>query len=268
MVNQQAAAQAPGTPGKAENDIVISIRNLSVVLGGRTILDGLDLDVKKGKTIAVMGLSGMGKSTTIRCIMRLQEPDEGEIFIYNRDILKMKAEELHDVRQKMGMVFQKAALFDSMTVAENVGFGLREHTKMKDHEIRKIVDEKLAIVDLSGKGDFLPAELSGGMQKRASLARAICTNPEIILYDEPTTGLDPILCCQINQLIMDLQQRFKVTSILVTHDLSSAYAVADEIAMLHDGKIIERGDPEHFRNSPNPFVQQFVRGCTLGPIKV
>ncbi len=254
--------------GKDTSPVAIAIRGLCLELGGRMILDHIDLDIKQGKTLAVMGLSGMGKSTLLRCIMRLQEPDQGKIFINGQDILSMKWDKLSQVRQKMGMVFQKAALFDSMTVAENVGFGLRENTRKKTHEISRIVTDMLSIVDLAGKEDYMPSELSGGMQKRASLARAIATNPEIILWDEPTTGLDPILCCHINRLVLDMQKRFNVTSVLVTHDLDSAYTVGDEVAMLHGGKLIEKGTPGEFRNSLNPIVQQFINGCAEGPIKV
>lgn len=254
---------------KATDDgVKISIRDLVVVLGGRTILDKISLDIMTGKTMAIMGLSGMGKSTLIRSILRLLEPESGQILFEGEDILKMNGAKLDQVRQKIGMVFQKAALFDSMTVAENVGFGLKEHTKMKDAEIRKKVEEILAIVDLSGKEDLLPSELSGGMQKRASLARVLCYRPEVILYDEPTTGLDPVICNVINKLILDMKHRFGVTSIVVTHDLDSARMVADEIAMLHEGKIIEKGTPDEFFNSKNPYVRQFVTGSSVGPIKV
>lgn len=253
---------------KRKEEPVISIRGLCVRLGGRDILDNVDMDIMKGTTVAVMGLSGMGKSTLLRCIIRLMEPDAGQIFIDGSDILKMKREELERTRKKMGMVFQKAALFDSMTLSQNVGFGLKEHSRKSDEEILKIVKEKLAIVDLEGKENNLPSELSGGMQKRASLARAICTDPEIILYDEPTTGLDPIISNSINNLINDMRKRFGVTSVLVTHDLESAYMVADEIAMLHGGRIIEKGAPDAFKNSENPVVHQFVNGSTKGPIKV
>jgi len=250
------------------DNVKIAIRNLEVILGGRKILKGINLDIHNGKTIAIMGLSGMGKSTLLRSINRLLEPVAGEILFEGKDILKMNSTELDETRQKIGMVFQKAALFDSLTVAENVGFGLREHTKMKDSEIRKKVSNTLAIVDLAGKEDHLPAELSGGMQKRASLARAICYLPEVVLYDEPTTGLDPIICNVINKLIIDMKSRFGVTSVVVTHDLESARMVADEIAMIHEGEIIERGTPDEFFNSNNPYIQQFVQGRSDGPIKV
>lgn len=253
---------------RSGNKCKISIQNLKVILGGRVILNDVDLDIPAGKTMAIMGLSGMGKSTMIRSIIRLIEPESGKIFVDGKEVLSMKIDELYKIRQKIGMVFQMGALFDSMTVEQNVGFGLKEHTKKSDEEIRKIVKEKLEIVDLAGKEKHFPAELSGGMQKRASLARAIAFNPEIVLYDEPTTGLDPVISNKINKLIMDLQKRFGVTSIVVTHDLDSAYMVADKIAMLHDGRIIEKGTPEEFKNSQNKIVQQFVQGNSEGPIKV
>lgn len=249
-------------------NVKISVRDLTVVLGGRTILDKTCLDIHEGKTLAIMGLSGMGKSTMIRSIIRLLEPDSGCILFEEKNILTMNEHDLNEVRKRIGMVFQKAALFDSMTIAENVSFGLREHRKMKEKEIMERVAETLAIVDLAGKENQLPAELSGGMQKRASLARAISYRPEVILYDEPTTGLDPIICNVINKLIIDMKKRFGVTSIVVTHDLDSAKMIADEIAMLHMGKIIERGIPEEFFRSDNPIVKQFVNGSSDGPIKV
>lgn len=251
-----------------DNDVKIAIRDLTVILGERKILDKTSLDIHTGKTIAVMGLSGMGKSTLLRSIIRLLEPESGQIFFEGKDILQMSQHELDEILRNIGMVFQKGALFDSMTIAQNVGFGLKEHTKMKPKEILEIVSKTLEIVDLAGKENNMPSELSGGMQKRASLARAICYNPEVVLYDEPTTGLDPIICNVINKLIMDMQKRFRVTSIVVTHDLESARMIADEIMMLHEGKIIERGSPDDFFNSSNPIIQQFVKGSSEGPIKV
>jgi phospholipid/cholesterol/gamma-HCH transport system ATP-binding protein len=250
------------------DDVKIAARKVRVVLGGRAILDDLDLDIKTGKTLAIMGLSGMGKSTMIRSILRLLEPESGMIFFEGQDILSLREHDLDEVRSKIGMVFQKAALFDSMTIKENVGFGLKEQKKMRDPELTNRVMEMLDIVDLNGKENVLPSELSGGMQKRASLARVLCYRPEVILYDEPTTGLDPIICNVINKLIMDMKQRFGVTSVVVTHDLESAKMIADDIAMLHMGKIIERGTPDEFFNSKNPIVQQFVKGSSEGPIKV
>jgi len=250
------------------DDVKIAVRDLTVILGERKILDKINLDIHTGKTVVVMGLSGMGKSTLLRSIIRLLEPESGHIFFEGKDILQMNQHELDETLKKIGMVFQKAALFDSMTVAENVGFSLKEHKKMKTKEITEIVSKTLEIVDLAGKENNMPSELSGGMQKRASLARAICDNPEVVLYDEPTTGLDPIICNVINKLILDMQRRFGVTSVVVTHDLESARMVADEITMLHEGKIIERGSPDEFFNSTNPIVQQFVKGSSEGPIKV
>lgn len=249
-------------------DAKIAIRNLTVAFGERVILDELDLDIHPGKTLAVMGLSGMGKSTLIRSIIRLLEPVGGSIYFEGKDVIRLGEHELDDVRKKIGMVFQMGALFDSMTIAQNVAFGLKEHTRMKDAEIQKRVSETLAIVDLAGKENNLPSELSGGMQKRASLARAICYRPEVILYDEPTTGLDPIISSVIYNLIVDMKKRFGVTSIVVTHDLELARTAVDEIAMLHKGKIIERGTPEEFFSSKNEIVHQFVNGSSEGPIKV
>jgi phospholipid/cholesterol/gamma-HCH transport system ATP-binding protein len=248
--------------------VKISLRGLTVYLGDRAVLDNIDLDIHEGKTLAILGLSGMGKSTLLRSIIKLLIPDSGQVIIDGQDVLQLNRDELYDIRRRMGMVFQKAALFDSMTVGDNVGFGLKQNTNMSDEEINRIVSEKLAIVELEGKENLMPSELSGGMQKRASLARAISTNPDIILYDEPTTGLDPVITSTINKLILDMQSRFQVTSIIVTHDLSSAYTVADEIAMLHNGKIIEKGTPKEIQNTSNPIVRQFITGSLTGPITV
>lgn len=262
-----APAQSPGATQTASSP-VISIRNLTVVLGGRMILDHISLDVYKGQTLAVIGLSGVGKSTTIRCIIELQKPTSGQIFINGRDTTHLSTKELYALRRKMGMVFQSPALFDSLTIGENVAFALRERKGLDEGEILSKVAEMLALVDLAGMESFMPSQLSGGMQKRASLARALITNPEIVLYDEPTTGLDPIICTSINSLIKRLQDKLGVTSVLITHDMNSAYTIATRIAMLYQGRIVGEGTAEEFRNSDNPVIRQFVEGKLDGPIKV
>lgn len=253
---------------KVNSNIKISIQDLTVAFGEKVILNKLCLDIYKEKTIGIMGLSGMGKSTLIRSINRLLEPVGGRIFFDGKDILSLNENELDAIRKKIGMVFQMGALFDSMTIAQNVAFGLKEHTKMTPTEIKERVSEVLSVVDLSGKENFYPSELSGGMQKRASLARAVSYLPEVILYDEPTTGLDPIISSVIYNLIRDMKKRYGVTSIVVTHDLGLVKSAVDEIVMLHGGKIIERGTPEEFFRSDNPIVKQFVSGSSEGPIKV
>jgi len=246
----------------------LDIRNLLVKRGTRTILNRVNITLEKGETLVVMGLSGMGKSTLIKCIVGLLVPDDGEIYIDGKQILRLRYHELNELRKKLGMVFQSPALFDSLTILENVAFGLREHTKLSEEEIRREVAEKLAIVDLAGTENMFPSQLSGGMQKRASIARAVVTNPELILYDEPTSGLDPVMSSVINNLVNSLKKTFNVTSIVVTHDLTSAYAIGDKIAFLHGGDFVDVGDVESFRNSKNPLTRQFIEGNPEGPIKM
>lgn len=249
-------------------DPAISVRDICVSFGGRTILKNVSFDVPRGTTLAVMGLSGVGKSTTLRCLVGLQKPDSGEVYINGKNILQMKDSEFDVMRSRIGMVFQMPALFDSLTVGENVAFGLREHTKLREAEIQRIVAEKLAIVDLQGMGHLFPNQLSGGMQKRASLARTIATDPDIILYDEPTTGLDPILSMVINELIVDLQKRMQATSVVVTHDIRGALLVGHQIAMLHRGEFVWIGTSSEFQTTDNEFVAQFREGRVDGPIRV
>lgn len=248
---------------------MINIKNLIIRHGTRDILKHVNLDVEKGKTLVVMGLSGVGKSTLLRAVIGLLKPHNGEIYIEGKDITKLSGEELDAIRRKIGMVFQSPALFDSLTVGENVAFGLREYKpNMPEEEVQQIVAEMLSIVDLEGRAHLYPSQLSGGMQKRASLARTIAVKPEIILYDEPTTGLDPIMSNVINTLINDLKKRFNATSVVVTHDLESAFTVGDKIAMLYNGKIVACGTTDEFKRSKDPVVQQFIRGNIEGPIKV
>lgn len=246
----------------------ISIRRLNVRFGARQILKDVSIDVPGGSTLCVMGLSGAGKSTLIRSMIGLVKPVSGEIQIYGKDVLHLPEAQLNQIRVKMGMVFQSAALFDSMTIGDNVAFALREHTTTKEEEIQRIVSEKLSLVDLEGMEHMFPSQLSGGMQKRASIARALATGAEILLYDEPTTGLDPIISNVINNLIRGLQRQMGVTSLVITHDLNSAYTIADQIAFLYNGDIVEKGTPEQFQKSTNPYVVQFREGSVSGPIKV
>lgn len=246
----------------------ISIRGLNVRFGNRHILKDVSLDVPQGQVICVMGLSGVGKSTLIKSIMGFVKPSSGQIEVLGEDIGKLSEAEFNELRMRIGMVFQSPALFDSMTIGDNVAFPLKEHTRKPVEEIQRVVSEKLSLVDLEGMEHLLPSQLSGGMQKRASIARAIVTEAEIILYDEPTSGLDPIISSVINGLITDLQKRLNVTSVVITHDLGSAYAIADQIAFLYNGQILEKGTPEEFKNSTNPYVVQFREGSVVGPIKV
>lgn len=249
-------------------EAMIIIKNLTMRLGGRDVLKDISLEIGSGETVVVMGLSGVGKSTLLKCMIGLLKPTQGTIILEGKDITKLKPAELNELRKNIGMVFQSPALFDSLTIGENVAFGLREHTRLPEEEIQRIVAEKLAIVDLEGMEHLYPSQLSGGMQKRASLARTITTNPEVILYDEPTSGLDPIMSNVINDLIMYLQKEFKVTSVVVTHDLESAFKIGDQIAMLYDAVIVEKGSPDEIKKSQNPVVKQFITGSAEGPIKV
>ena len=249
-----------------DNGDFISIEGLHKAFSGQQVLQGVDLTIERGESMVVIGGSGSGKSVLIKHVIGLLFPDEGRVVVDGQVVADLKRTTLNEMRKRMGMLFQQAALFDSMTVGENVAFALREHTKMKDAEIRDRVEEVLAWVGLSGVEEKWPAELSGGMKKRAGLARAIALGPEIMLYDEPTTGLDPILADQINDLIKDLNERLHVTSISITHDMVSAYKIADRIAMLYRGQIEEIGTPEEIQNSSNPVIQQFIHGRAEGPI--
>ncbi|OQX54003.1 MAG: ABC transporter ATP-binding protein [Candidatus Omnitrophica bacterium 4484_213] len=247
---------------------MIKIRNLRKSFGEHLILDSLNLDVRRGETMVIIGRSGCGKSVLLKHIVGILKPDRGEIFVNGENIVNLDRKRLGELRMKIGVLFQEGALFDSLTVGENVGFLLLEHSKKSRREIfEKYVREKLAMVGLSGVEDLRPAELSGGMKKRVGLARAICANPELILYDEPTTGVDPIMAAVINDLIRKLHNQLKVTSVAVTHDIKSAYKIADRIAMLYQGKIIEVGTPREIKNSSNPVIQQFIKGEKEGPIE-
>ncbi len=237
--------------------------------GDRTILRGVDLTVEQGETLCIIGGSGCGKSTFLKCVIGLLRPDEGRVTVDGLDIAEMNEEtRIGDYRRRFGYLFQEAALFDSMTVWENVTFGLRYLTRTDPSKFRSIAKDKLALVGLKDIEDFKPAELSGGMKKRVGLARAIAAEPSYILYDEPTTGLDPIMSDVINDLILDLQKQLKVTSIVVTHDMKSAYKIASRIAMLHEGRVLESAPPEAIKRSENPYVHQFVEGLSQGPIKM
>jgi len=250
----------------AEPPDFIRVEGLYKAFGKVEVLKGADLAVAKGESMVVIGGSGTGKSVLVKHIIGLLHPDAGSVTVDGRQVGSLKRTELNELRRRMGMLFQYAALFDSMTVGENVAFALRRHTKMSEAEVRERVAEVLGMVGLSGAQEKWPAELSGGMKKRAGLARAIALGPEIMLYDEPTTGLDPILADQINELILDFRERLNVTSVAITHDMISAYKIADRIAMLHDGRIEEVGTPEQIQNSDNPVIQQFIHGRAEGPI--
>ena len=245
---------------------MIEIINLSKSFGDNRVLDNLNLNVESGEVMVIIGRSGCGKSVLLKHIIGLLKPDFGQVIIDNSDVARMEANELDNLRLRFGMLFQGAALFDSMTVYENIGFALLEHTDMKEDLIKEKVARALRLVDLEGIEALMPSELSGGMKKRVGLARAICNDPRIILYDEPTTGLDPIMADAINDLVIDLNDKLKMTSIVVTHDMTSAYKIATRIAMLYHGKIVEVGTSEEIRNTEDPLVRQFITGAAKGPI--
>ncbi len=244
----------------------IIVKNLTKKFGNKLVLDNISFDVYENEVFVIMGGSGSGKSTTIKHIIGLLKPTSGQIIIDGVDITKLKKHELIEFRKKMGYLFQEGALFDSLKVWENVGFYYLENTKMSKKEIYKLAKKKLALVGLEGIEDMYPSELSGGMKKRVSLARAIATNPQIILYDEPGSGLDPVTAAVIDELILALKKHLRVTSIVVTHDLQSAFYIADRIAMIHKGKIHAIGTPEEIKKNPDPIVQQFINRKPIGPI--
>jgi len=247
---------------------MIEIKNLTKTFKGKKVLNNINLTIEKGKVTVIIGGSGQGKSVILKHIIGLMKPDSGEVLIDGVDITKLDDKELNEVRKKFGFVFQFAALFDSMTVGENVGFGLFENTKMKLQDINKIVRERLLDVGLKDVEDKMPSELSGGMKRRVGLARALAIDPEIIIYDEPVTGLDPILSDAINHLIKGTQERLGITSIVVSHDIPGLYKIAHKVALLYNGDIKFYGTTEELKNSDNPYVIQFLNGSVEGPIKI
>jgi phospholipid/cholesterol/gamma-HCH transport system ATP-binding protein len=239
---------------------MIEVVDVYKSLNGLEVLRGINLSIDKGKTTVILGASGAGKTVFMKHIIGLLKPDRGSIYVDNVDITRLKEKELAHVRKKFGMLFQEGALFDSLNVGENVAFPLQEHTKLSIEAIYKIVREKLEQVGLYGIEDKYPNELSGGMKRRVALARAMALNPEILLFDEPTTGLDPIMKTVINDLIIDTQKRANLTCIAITHDIATTFQIAHKIAMIYEGVIVEEGLPEEFKRSTNPVVQKFLEG--------
>ena len=247
---------------------MIKIIDLKKSFNSKKVLDGTNLEIEKGKITVIIGRSGEGKSVLIKHIIGLLKPDSGQILLDGQDITKMTERELNEVRRRFGMLFQGAALFDSFTVGENVAFPLREHTAMPEADLKDVIKEKLRLVGLRNVENMMPADLSGGMKKRVGLARAIAMDPEIVLFDEPTTGLDPVMSDNVATLILDTQRNLKTTYIVITHDIPLTYKIADKVAMLHEGKIVEQGNVEYVKSSVNPILRQFVEGRAEGPIKV
>ncbi|MEE9196533.1 MAG: ABC transporter ATP-binding protein [bacterium] len=244
----------------------ITIADLHKSFGANHVLRGVDLAVEQGESLVVIGGSGSGKSVLIKHIIGLLKPDRGSIEVNGQEVTTMAKRELKELRKKFGMLFQAAALFDSLTVGENIAFPLVEHTRARRSEIAERVGETLALVGLPDTEHLYPAELSGGMKKRVGLARALVMEPEVILYDEPTTGLDPILADAINDLIVEMRERLAITSIAITHDMVSAYKISHRLAMLYQGKIIFTGTPQECKNTDDPMVRQFITGSSVGPI--
>lgn len=247
---------------------MIKINNLYKSFGNNKVLCGVNLEIKDGETITIIGGSGCGKSILIKHIVGLLKPDSGEISVDGREITELDGKALSKVQEKFGFLFQGAALFDSLTVGDNVAFGLKNLKNLPESAIAEKVKKCLSILGLEGIENMKPAELSGGMKKRVALARAIATDPKYVFYDEPTTGIDPIMADVINDLIIYLQKTLNITTIVVTHDMVSAYKISNRIAMLYDGKIIGEGRPGEIKKTDNPYMKQFTTGSSVGPIKM
>src|SRR3954453_5474672 len=247
-------------------DDAIKVDSVTKIYSGVTVLDRINLEVRQGETLVILGGSGSGKSTLLRLMIGNIPPDGGSIVAFGEDITRMSGRELADYRRSIGVLFQSGALFNSMSVFDNVALPLREHTDLPEQTINIVVKIKLELVGLREHGDKMPAELSGGMKKRAGLARAMAMDPKILFYDEPSAVLDPVTSAEIDQLIMDLNKQLGVTSVVVTHEMDSAFRIADRMVLLDRGKFIVSGSPDEMRNSTDPLVRQFVHGLTEGPL--
>lgn len=239
---------------------MIELIDIHKSFGSKTVLRGFDLRVEEGQTTSLVGFSGAGKSVTLKHIVGLLVPDQGTVKVDNQDVPSLSRAELYEMRRRIGYVFQFAALFDSMTIAENLAMGLIKKGGFSENQIKERVSESLSLVELEGFENRFPAELSGGQKKRAGLARAIAFRPKYLLYDEPTSGLDPVTTTVIDELILKMKQELGVTSLVITHDMSSAYRISDRIAMLFEGRVLEEGTPDEIRGSSHPVVKGFVEG--------
>jgi phospholipid/cholesterol/gamma-HCH transport system ATP-binding protein len=251
-----------------EEDNIIIVKNLCKSFNGQLVLDNINLNIPRHKTTVLIGRSGDGKSVFLKHLIGLLKPDRGQVLLGGENITAMSEPALNRVRRKFGVLFQDAALFDSMTVARNVAFPLREHSSLRPGEIMEQVRFRLQQVGLSGSEDKMPAELSGGMRKRAGLARALALDPEIMLADEPTTGLDPIMTRAINHLLKETQEKLNLTSVIISHDLEGAFYLAHKLIMINKGRLVAQGTPEEIKNSGNPIVRQFLEARLEGPLEI
>ena len=254
-----------GRPARAQ-EVVLRVLALHKRFGPRTVLSGVNLEVRRGEVLVIMGGSGCGKSTLLRHLIGALTPDQGSVELFGQDLAQLSEEGLNAIRRRFGILFQSGALFNSLTVGENVMLPLREHTALQEEIIRIIMKMKLELVGLRDFEDLMPSQISGGMRKRVGLARAIALDPEIIFYDEPGAGLDPIVAGVIDQLIMDLSHKLGVTSVVVTHEMGSAFRIASRMVMLYEGQVVAQGTPDEIRASDDPLVKQFIRGEPDGPI--
>ncbi|MFP4657402.1 MAG: ABC transporter ATP-binding protein [Desulfonatronovibrionaceae bacterium] len=253
---------------ESKNGAAIELKGVRKSFGSQEVLKGVDIALPRDRVNVIIGRSGGGKSVLLKHIIGLLKPDFGQVLVHGRDIVPLGELELADIRRGFGMLFQEAALFDSLTVFENVAFPLKEHTGMKKKEIAEKVEEKLASVGLKGMGYKMPAELSGGMRKRVGLARALALDPQIVLFDEPTSGLDPVMSAAINELILRTKEEFRATCVVISHDIQATMDTADNIFMLYEGRIIAEGGPRTISEWDDPVVRQFIHGQARGPIQV
>src|SRR3954466_13373276 len=259
-------ATHPSFPMPHASNPMISLQHVYKSFGDKHVLDDMSLDIDEGESVVIVGGSGTGKSVTLKHIIGLLQPDKGRVVIDGKEITTMPPYELNRFRRRFGMAFQEGALFDSMSVFENIAFPLRRHTKFTEQQIRERVDECLDLVHLPGVASKRPPELSGGMRRRVGFARAISLKPEILLFDEPTTGLDPVISDVIAELIVEMDRTLNTTTVTITHDMKVAFKIADRVAMLYKGRIVEEGTPDVFQQSTNPIVQQFIEGRAEGPL--